>query len=208
MITSSLRQYFTLDKAYSAEDKELINLSELIIDNYLPVFLNSSIFSKSYQLETVYTDITITDTDILTLNNQSTTYRKNMFQYGIVEVLSGKYLGLKIPVNESDDNVLSLNLSENISFSNIKIYQLGKFPIYGDFRNGFKTVPEVIRESVYLQFNYLKENKKFLNRIKYTSETQSTNSYSYNLGSGNSNLNNLQIAPKAKMLLDTSIYVQ
>jgi hypothetical protein len=189
MITKTLRQYFSKTAQELDDNRDLFNLVESLIDNYCGVKLNDTIYGKAYspngESAKTFTDFTISGNE-LTLTDE--TFDKNTFQFCVVEPLEGDFTGL-IPVISSDDNVLTLAIDSQPDFTACEIYQLGTFPRYADFNNGYKKIPEDIRQACFLLSQYLLNNQSVLDSITFQSENQSTSSYSYSLASGgNANL--------------------
>lgn len=202
--TKTLRQYLSiLDITDFETNQNLYNLSEMLIDNYLGVELNGGIFQKSNIEKEVYlSNIT---------NNQITlptgSYEKNQFQFSVAEILEGDFLGLILPITKSLDNILDLATDNITTINNIsvKIYQLGKFPTYNDFKGGFKSIPEFIKTAVNYQLDYLKKNPQILSSLPFQSESQGTSSYSYTLGNSQS-FNEILIPSFVKDILIKSGY--
>lgn len=189
MINKTLRQYFSTTNQELDTNRHLFNLVETLIDDYCGVKLNGNIEGKAYypktEKEKLFTDFNLSGS---TLTLTGLTFDKNTFQFCVVEPLEGLDTDL-IPVISSNNNVLTLAIDTQPDFTACEIYQLGNFPRYADFNNGFKKIPQEIKQASFLLAQYLLKNPSVLDSITFQSETQSTSSYSYSLASGgNSNL--------------------
>jgi hypothetical protein len=188
-ITTTLRQYFNTTAQELEDNRDLFNLVEALIDNYVGEKLINRITSKANQLKRVYEepDFTIANNQITLVNEDQDYWQKNTFQFCIVEVLEGQNKGL-FPIVKSEDNVLTLATNNSPLFTAFEVYQLGNFPRMADYNRGYKKIPQEIQQACFYLAKYLLENKEVLESVTFQSETQSTGSYSYSLADGSKDL--------------------
>jgi len=193
MITKSItdRQYILASDITDNPEISLsmFNTAERMIDDLLPEFRSLHVFAKS-NIEVLTLNVDIVSNQIVL--DSSYSKEKNYFAFCVVEILEGINRGIKIPVVSSENSTLILGATLNdISDIDVKIYQLGKAPFYSDYKSGYKTINENIRQATIYQAKYLTENEGNLNAIQFKSETESTSSYSYTLATESESLNNL-----------------
>ena len=181
IITSTTRQYITNPLTLST-DLETLNIAEAIIDEYLPVMISGSVYSKTVVEEVITTvdfagGLVVLPTDLSRV--------KNYYQYLAVEILDGINAGLILPVVSSEDNNLNVAVDNLVNDTGVtcKIYQPGKLPRKFDLKMGVtKSIPAEVRQAAALQAKYLLENSEILTSQTFKSESESTGSYSYTLG--------------------------
>jgi hypothetical protein len=155
------------DKMIEAAEADI---DKVVADFYNPPFCKSTTIKKD-----VTADQIIFSGNTLTLIGQS--FSTNYLQYCIVEIMEGVTKGRKYPIISSNNNTITLDEDPGLTTSvGVRIYQLGKFPMYKDMQT-FKSIPSEIVEAVSWQVAYNKGNKK-INKGAKKSESIGTN-YSY-----------------------------
>lgn len=154
----SLRQYTNQARVRSIANDEVlvvndhtINLAEELVDSYCAEYIRPSTSAPFYDLESyvqaVFNNNTVTITSTDTLET-------NYLQYCVIEIMD---TGDIYPVINSNNLVLTIANADGITGTyDIRIFQLGKFPRFGDVAiedNSIvrKVIPQAVRQAASYQ---------------------------------------------------------
>jgi hypothetical protein len=222
---TTLRQYTNQTRVRSLSgDNTLVvtdaqlNLAEEIVDLYCADKIRPSVNAPFYDDESILTatfegnTVTLTSTDSLETNYLKYTNIK------ILESATSSEEGNIYPVLNSNGLVLTIDNSSLIGSKTILLFQLAKFPRFGDTENTdtnvYKNIPEAVRQASTYQAWYIVEHPELFDNSLELTEYQSESigrggQYSYSKG----NIDLLQyqaksdyytnrfLAPQAKQLL-------
>jgi hypothetical protein len=224
-MATTLRQYTNEARAKSLSGNndltitiQQLNLADEIVDLYCADKIRPSINAPFYDDESVLTAtfnnniVTLTSTD-----NLKTNYLKYT-NLRIIESATNSEEGLEFPVLNSNGLVLKIDNSSLTGSKTVILYQLGKFPRFGDTEstdnNVYKTIPELVRQASTYQAWYIAEHPELFDNSTELSEYQSESigrggQYSYSKGnidllqyqSKSDYYTNVFLSPIAKQLL-------
>jgi hypothetical protein len=222
---TTLRQYTNEARVQSlAHDNTLIvneaqlNLAEELVDLYCADKIRPSINAPFYDDESILTATFNGNTVTLTSTDQLETNYLKYTNLRIIESANASEEGLEFPVLNSNNTTLTIDNSTLTGSKTVILYQLGKFPRFGDTENTdtnvYKTIPEAVRQASTFQALYIVNNPSLFDNSQELSEYQSESigrggQYSYSKG----NIDLLQyharsdyytnrfLCPQAKQLL-------
>jgi hypothetical protein len=196
-MATTLRQYTNQERVRSlANDNTLtptiqqLNLAEELVDLYCADKIRPSTNAPFYDDESILTatfannNVTLTSTDQLETNYLKFTNLR------ILEGASGEE-GLEFPVLNSNNLTLTIDNSTLTGSKTVLIYQLGKFPRFGDTEtadnNIYKTIPQAVRQASTYQVWYILEHPELFDNSVELEEYQSESigrggQYSYSKG--------------------------
>lgn len=202
---AELEQFADITVLDTAEALDQISMAEELIDAYVgpqQSFLQEAIYGKAQSGTT--TSFVL---DSVHQNNYNTDYLVGC----IVEFIGGTGAGqrVRITANNATGTVTTETMTAPNSTSAYKIYQLGKFPRYGDsWYNSNETPPkyykaiiEAVKRATAAQVEYvIQMGGSFFGSDDSNKASETIGDYSYTNIEGSGTVDRL-IAPKAKSLL-------
>lgn len=201
----TLRQYLQASDVGSYTSAQ-IQLAEEIIDNYVG-YQKKSVRIKFRGITTSGSTTELIDTS----GDTDLNHNNNFFQRCIVQIIAGTNQGETRFIESSVESERKITVS--VPFSNAiddtsvyLIYQLAKFPRIQDeeqiVETYYKYVPEIIREAVKLQLEFISEQGDDFFNGGADLSNESIDDYSYTLREGLSGGEYARItSPKVRSLL-------